>query len=900
MSTVLQFAVLGLGSGAVYALLAQGVVLIYRGSGVINLAHGAFAMFSAYLFNVLHVDHAWATPPALLVAVAVAAGFGLLTDQGLMRNLRQASPLTRLIGTTGVLIILQSIVVLLWGGTPMFVLPLFSTAHVDVLHATVSVDRVWTLGIGVLCTGALVAVWRFTRAGWITEAVSENQRSAAALGWSPELVSSATWAVGAALAGVAGVLVAPITQLDPVNLPLLVIPALAAALVGGFRSYPLTLLGGLLIGVVQAEVGNYVHVTGAQDALPLLMIVIVLIVRGSSLPLRGHISDRLPVVGNGRIDWKVLVPCVMAMSLALLLLTSDDWLSALTATFAVGIVLLSLVVLIGYAGQLSLAQYALAGIGALLAARLVRGAGLPFELAIVGGMAGTVVVGLAFALPALRTRGVNLAVVTLALGLATQSLLFNNPTYVGDQAGLFVGSPHVLGWNVDPLDHPGRYAFVVFACFVLAMLAVANLRRGRAGRRLLAVRANERAAAAAGINVAGAKLYAFAVSGALAGLGGIMFAFQATAITFTAYSPLTSLSAVAQIVIGGVGYVLGPLLGAPLAPASFGSILSLHWSAADSYLPLVGGVGVLVTLIVHPNGLVGRNPVSFLYRKLVPDRQEIPDWVRDPAVARTVVPKTLVVEDLTVRYGAVVAVDGVSLTVRPGEIVGLIGPNGAGKTSLMDAVTGFAGCSGRVRLDDVALDGWPAYRRARAGLVRSFQNLELFPDLTVLENLQAVSDPRDGASLVTDMVRPGNAALPSAAVAAVHEFGLLDSLHRLPDELSYGQRRLLAIARAVAMEPSVLLLDEPVAGLDDRESAEFAHLVKRLASAWGMAVLVIEHDMDFVMGISDRIEVIDFGKPIAGGTPEQVRSDPAAIAAYLGGELDAPASSVSAGEAVTP
>ena len=255
--------------------------------------------------------------------------------------------------------------------------------------------------------------------------------------------------------------------------------------------------------------------------------------------------------------------------------------------------------------------------------------------------------------------------------------------------------------------------------------------------------------------------------------------------------------------------------------------------------------------------------------------------VTDPT---RVPPKRLRIEGLTVRYGAVVAVDEISIDVSPGEVVGLIGPNGAGKTTLMDAVSGFTPYRGSVLLDDNQIDGWPAHRRAAAGLVRSFQSLELFPEMTVLENLQVPQDRLGGWGTVIELLRPAKTVLPPVTMAAVHDFGLAPILERSPDEISYGQRRLVAIARAVAAQPSILLLDEPVSGLTERESEEFVHLVRRLADAWGMAVLVIEHDMGFVMSICDRITVIDFGKHVCEGTPAEVRVNPAAIAAYLGEE----------------
>jgi ABC-type branched-subunit amino acid transport system ATPase component len=236
-----------------------------------------------------------------------------------------------------------------------------------------------------------------------------------------------------------------------------------------------------------------------------------------------------------------------------------------------------------------------------------------------------------------------------------------------------------------------------------------------------------------------------------------------------------------------------------------------------------------------------------------------------------------------VRYGGVVALEAVSLRVEPGKVVGLIGPNGAGKTTLIDAVTGFTRPrAGRVRLGGQDVTGCNPAELARHGLGRSFQSLELFEDMTVYENLLAAVEMQDSAAYLTNLVRPGRHELNEAAWAAVDEFGLGEDLSLLPGELSAGRRRLVALARAVSARPSVLLLDEPAAGLDTAETAAIGGLIRRLADAWGIAVLLVEHDTDLVFSVCDWVVVLDFGRCIASDLPSRVQADEAVLAAYLG------------------
>jgi sulfate-transporting ATPase len=783
--------------------------------------------------------------------------------------------------------------------------------------AAVSADRMWLLGIAIGLTAVLWAVYKFTRFGLATRAVAENQEAAASLGRSPELIAAVNWAAGAGLAGLAGILVVPIIGLSVNQVLLLLIPALAAALVGGFTSFPLTLLGGLVIGVLEAEltsqanwIPDLLKQPGWSKAVPFVIIIGVLVFRGRALPVRGTVLDRMPRLGTGRIRLPVIAVTIAFMWIELNHVFSVfgypgfhvNWVNAVTTTMVVAMICLSLVVVTGYTGQLSLAQYALAGAGAYVASRAASGGELlstfsfghvSFGVALLLGVLCAIPVGVLVGLPALRTRGVNLAIATLGLALLIERVVLGNADYTGGFAGTVVKPPSLFGINLDPIKYPGRYATFCMVMFTIAALAVANLRRGRAGRRLVAVRTNERAAASLGIGVIGAKLYAFGLSAAIAGLGGILLAFRSRSVLFAQFNVLASIQVVVQTVLGGIGFIGGALFGGSIAigGAITFAVQSLI-NADDLVIVLATGVLLILNLILFPDGVVAqlehdsRRVLAFARRIIHVSERPAP--LPDEVEHVPVVPATLRVDSVKVTFGGVVAVENASLEVRPGEVVGLIGPNGAGKTTLIDVVTGFTRPQhGHVLLDDRTVDSWSARRRARGGIARSFQSLELFEDMTVRDNLRTASDRRDALAYLSDLVWPGNPSLSAAAVAAVREFGLEDDLDRRPSELPYGRRRLVGIARAVAIGPSVLLLDEPAAGLDERETAELGDLVRRLATEWGLAVLLVEHDVSLVMSTCDRIVALDFGRVIATGTPEEVRADEAVVAAYLGQPMPA-------------
>jgi len=885
MTTVLQFAVIGLGTGAVYALLAQGAVLVYRASGIVNFAQAAFAVLAGFLFASATQQSGWGVWPAFAALTLAGALVGAVVYWGAIRPLRGASQLTQVVATLAVLLIAQGAATLKWGATSVLVSPFLSDTVLQLGDVAIGVTQIILVAIATTLTLALWAGMRFTLPGIAIRAVAENRRATAALGWSPDVLATGSWALAGALGAAAGMLIAPATGVQVNQMALLLVATMAAALLGGFSSFPLTLLGALAVGVAQAEVSNYVHVPGAADALPFLVIVVILTVRGRGLPTRGHVVEQFATLGTGWVPPRVVIGVSAVVAGLILFVFGGAFNAALTASMVFATVLLSIVVLTGYAGQLSLAQMAFAGIGALLAARLVQ-EGWAFAPAAILGVLLTIPIGLVFAIPALRTRGMTLAIVTLGLGSAVSYVAFANADIIGGIVGTPVGSQRLFGLSIDSSVHPERYALLVLAVFVLCMVAVSNVRRGRVGRRMLAVRANERAAAALGINVYSAKLYAFGLSSAIAAIAGIMLGFQFQTIVYDVYDPFQSILAAGYGVIGGVGYVSGALQGAPLAPGGVGTWLADQLGTdAQKYVPLVGGVLLLLMMLQNTNGLAdgGARMMDTVRARRARRRATAPPAILPRVESRRVRPATLRVSDLVVRFGGVTAVDGLSLTLEPGRISGLIGPNGAGKTTVIDAITGFVRpAAGSVTLDGRPIDRLPTYRRARAGVTRSFQALELFEGVSVRENLLTASEERDALAYATNLAWPGQQPYSPAALAAIQEFGLEGDLDKHPSELPYGRRRLVAIARAIAAEPSVLLLDEPGAGLDEREAAELATLVRGLATRWGIATLLIEHDMTFVMSVCDDITVLDFGRRIAHGTPDEVSHDPRVMAAYLG------------------
>jgi branched-chain amino acid transport system permease protein len=638
MQQVLLFVLLGLGSGALIACIALAVVLTYRGAGIINLASGALAMLSGYTFWSLTSGQyggvEFATAPALVLTFVITLLFGALIELVAFRPLRNAAPLAKLVSSLGVLLVAQASMVLAFGVTQKPQKSVLPSGTVHVFGTTVPVDRFILAGIVIAMAVALTLVYRFTRFGLATRAASESEPSALLAGLSANGLSLANTLLACVVAGTLGVLAASVTQLDAISLPLLVVPALAAALLARLTPFAIACVAGLGIGIINSLVDYFstkswfptdhgVPLPGVKELIAFLLIVVAMFLRGAALPARGELVERrLPEVPRpGRVALPALgLALVCAVALIVL---PFDFRQALINSMIGTIMALSLVVVTGYVGQISVVQLSLAGVAGFAVSHMAVDAGIGFPLAPLAGTAAAVVLGVLTAVSALRVRGVSLAVVTLGAAVAISQFGFVNSTWGGGDTGSPVPEPHLFGLDLGPhsafrgldggLPSP-VFGWVVLTITLALCLLVAGIRRGSLGMQMLAVRSNERAAAAAGTDVRAVKLTAFAISAFIAGVAGTLYAYNFGSVSDERFDALTALSLIAFAYVGGVTLISGALFAGLISTeALFPHAFDKWLGISGNWFLLFGGVILIFTLIQHPEGVAGA-----IYKRLHP------------------------------------------------------------------------------------------------------------------------------------------------------------------------------------------------------------------------------------------------------------------------------------------
>src|SRR4051794_30840145 len=900
--------------GMVYGLVAIGIVLVFRASGVINFAQGQFGALGASIMAVLFVNNGWSFWAALPLALVTGAALGGLTELLVVRRLFTQPRLLLFVATIGVAQVILFI---------QLQLPIPDTN----LAFPTPIDHIWHLGnlsvrgehlVILVIVPLLVIVLAFlmqrTRFGLAVRSSADNPSGASPAGVRVKAVSTQIWVLAGLLAAISALIAAPVLNQRTNDIsvalgPDLLLRGLTAAMVGGMVSFPLAMLGGVLLGVVEVTVlSNSSSHPGTNTLVMFILLVVLVLVRARSQSadesawtltprsraaraelLRHPLARVAKYIGFGTL-------LVIGLVIPQFVHTPSKF-NDYTDILIFLMVAVSATVLTGWAGQLSLGQFAFVAVGAYLTA--YYGQSLGFLPSIALGTLWGIGIAVAIGIPALRVRGLYLAIITLGFALAVSSYVLFQPrlltSFTGGGTRLQPPIIHIpIVGTFDLAFDKEAYYYFCFAALLVVIAIVSHVRRTGVGRSLLAVRDNDNNAAAYTVSATRAKLVAFAVSGGVAAFAGGLFAARNATMVPDYFTPQESIRVLSVSVVGGLASVTGAILGTLVIVA-----IPKIFSNTQQLQLFASGVGMLILLLYCPGGLIsivdaardqllalvarrtgwqpkqGRETSSVAYLS----SREHTESVDVPVPLRT--------EDVRVRFGGRYAVSGVSLEVRPGGVVGVIGTNGARKPPVMNAISGFVKSSGDIELFGERINSMASYRRARHGMGRAFQNARIFGGLTVRETIMVALEARQRSLLLPSLL-----ALPpspfaerrkrSQAEDIIGYLGLGRYADNLVSELSTGTRRIVELGSLLALDSRLMLLDEPTAGVAQKETETFGPLIKAIQRELGSAILIIEHDMPMVMSISDRIYCLEAGAVIAEGTPQAVRNDPAVIASYLG------------------
>lgn len=911
----------GVVQGLVYALVAFGLVLIFRATGVINFAQGQIGAFGGYAMALLYLQYD--IPYQLSMPLALASGVALgVAAELILRRLFTQPRLLLFVATLGITQLIQLLQLRLpipddLAGNVSY--PVLLGGRWEVFGITLTGPEITIMIAAPLLMLGLTWLLQKSKFGRQVRATADNASSAQLAGISIRAVSTKVWGLAGLLAVIAALLIAPvqggnIATVSSALGPKLLLLSLTAAMFGRMRSFGWTVVGGVIIGVVDmlfltwGQTGDVP--TGTNVAVIFLILLVLILTTGRSAGMTSgewQLTTKMRAANEElrkhpvyRASTAAGIALLVAGALLLPMMFNKptDWLRYSEIPIWL-IATLSVTVLTGWAGQLSLGQFGFVAIGAYFTVKFATG--LPIPVAILFGVVFGVIAALIIGIPALRIKGLFLAVITLGFGLAVRNWLIYNDGLSGEGGIVKLDVNRAKGftllfWKIKGNDFHGVYWFCLLVAF-LALLLVWQIRRTGVGRSIIATRDNELTAAAYTVSPTAKKILAFAISGGLAALAGGLLPLTSAQFEL---SPTTgwfdveqSLRVVAVAVVGGIASITGAVLGVLVIIA-----LPIFFDGTPQVKLFASGLGMLVVLLYFPGGLIsvlhgardlllgwlakrsGWAPKRNTQTGSIGALASIKDHSDD---TRT----PLVTKDVCVRFGGRVAVDNVSINVQPGEIVGLIGTNGAGKSTLMNAISGFVPMTGSIELFGTEASRLSSPRRARLGIGRAFQNARLFSSLSVRETLMVALEARERSLLVPSML-----SLPPSpqrerrkrkhANEIIGHLGLSRYADSLLGELSTGTRRIVELGALLALDSELLLLDEPTAGVAQRETEAFGPLIESIRQELGASILVIEHDMPMVMSISDRIYCLEAGAVIAEGTPNEVRNDPLVIASYLG------------------
>ncbi|HYH50428.1 MAG TPA: ATP-binding cassette domain-containing protein [Acidimicrobiia bacterium] len=889
---------LGVVLGSLTALTAMGLVLVYRAARVINFAQVAIGSAAATLTLELANIRQWSYWASVAAGLAFAALLGAAVDLLVIRRFFTVPRLILTLATVGLAQV--------FAGIELALPQLFGDSR-SVLGGSMEVPVDFTrevkpilfsgghfmimLAVPVVM-GGLVYLLKGTAAGRGIRGASENIERARLSGVPVRRLSTVVWVLAALLSTLSAILALPVsgTVRGAAGEPTLLLPALAAAVLARMTSLPGAAVTAIALGVLQQSV---FWTTGRAGLIDLAYLIVILV----ALPLQRDRSTRAesgalsswvragdvpPIPASLRrlpeVVWSRRLLYVAALGVVLLFRAamSVQQMSLLgTVTVVYALVALSLVVLTGWTGQISLGQFAIVGVGAVAAGNLLAEARADLFLALLGAGVAGLVTSVALGLPALRVRGLFLPVTTLALAVSMSSY-FLNPTYVKSGIPAEVGRPLLLG-QFDLTDEGNLFLFSV-AVLATAVVVVVNLRRRRPGRAWLAVRDNEWAAEARGVSLARTRLAAFAVSGALAGVAGGLHVVALNGVSVGTYAPSLSFEAFSMVVVGGLSSVWGAILGAI-------ALRYAEYVVSGGLQLIVTGAGVLFLLLVFPGGLgeVGLRLRRFgldriaRRRRLVDggapgddvvfERVLTPDRATSPApvpVARPISEPPLEevhsdldqsaaflsARGLDVAYGSLQVLFGVDFDVRRGEVVALLGTNGAGKSTLVRALSGLTPAKrGTVAFDGQDVTGQSPEHLARLGIAHAPGGRGVYPGLTVGENLRlAMWTFRSDRSRCEEATERVFGLFPILRQRAAQPAGLL----------SGGQQQMLALAQALAPDPRLLVIDELSLGLAPAVVEELLDVVSHLKGG-GLTTILVEQSVTVALHLASRAVFLEKG-----------------------------------------
>jgi ABC-type branched-subunit amino acid transport system ATPase component/ABC-type branched-subunit amino acid transport system permease subunit len=981
--------------GLSFALIAIGIVLVYRSSRVINFAVAALGVPAAAVLAVFVVRMHWPYFIALFFALFVGTASGTAVELTVIRRLFKAPRVIVLVATIGIAELATAVTLPLQhlygtnqsAASGKYPTPIGSTWriwHIDVSGAQLLVLLV--------VPPVVILLWWLlghTTFGESVRASATNADLARLTGVSPKMMSTYIWTIAGFLSAVSVILYATqqgsneLVQVGPDTL----LAGITAALIAGMRSFPRAAIAGVGIGILrQVLFFNFQspNQAGITEFL-LFLLVLLLVAYMSRLDDTGgesfsfatrvpNVPERLREIWWVRRTPQIIAVIALVVGLVLpLIVTKSASHQTFTIILGFAICTVSLTVLTGWAGQLSLGQMGFAGIAALSAARLTNGvtlniglgrrrlisgamrptgliigvacllalaccigvmlqrgrsrrarlvsAALAIAFAAGGAVAfrlatdrsgtlhrfpfiASMLVGAVFAcitaivvgIGALRVKGLLLAISTMAFAIAAQTYIFPRPLF-DPNGNQLVDFPRGHLGPVD-LTHRNRgYYWMTLGALVVILLLVGHLRRTGVGRAIVGVRENEANAAALTVSPTRAKLTAFALGGFVAGIGGALLGGVVVSIGYSTqyFTVDDSFRLMLAAVIGGIGSLAGAVIGALWMIG-----LPALWPNNESVPLLTSSIGALIIVMYVPGGFtqIGymlRGSLLTWLEKRLPERASKTITAPPVSLRRgTEIPLTLNPDGsvlsttaLSVQFGGLKAVDNVAFRADAGEVIGLIGTNGAGKSTLLNAMGGYVPSHGEVMLLGQEVSSQPSYQRAHLGLGRTFQAATLFPELTVRETVMLALEARKrtsfwGSLLVPWYTIPNERAKHSEAAELIDYLGLGRYADRFIAELSTGTRRIVELTTVLAVAPRVICLDEPTAGVAQREAEAFGPLIKRVQQELDATLIVVEHDLPLILSISDRVYCLESGAVIAEGTPSEIRTNPLVVASYLG------------------